>query len=155
MISPTAEYALRAVVALARAGDTAMVTSKIAETTLVPPGYLSKVLQMLRRKGVVRSKRGLGGGFVLAKHPGELTVLDVVNAVDPIKRIEQCPLRIDTHGRQLCSLHRRLDAAAAMVQHSFAETTVAEILADRDHIAPLCEPADCRRGVCDGSADAS
>jgi len=140
MISPTAEYALRAIVALARTGDTALVTRKIAETTLVPPSYLSKVLQMLRKKGLVRSKRGLGGGFVLAKCPTELTVLDVVNAVDPIKRIEQCPLGIESHGCQLCSLHRRIDAAAAMVERSFALTTVAEILADRDHIAPLCEP---------------
>ena len=62
MISPTAEYALRATVALAQAEEGTMVTSKIAEITKVPAGYLAKVLQTLGKNGIVRSKRGLGGG---------------------------------------------------------------------------------------------
>lgn len=138
MISPTAEYALRAIVALARAGDQAMVTAKIAEITKVPAGYLSKVLQILRKSGLVRSKRGLGGGFVLAVDPGAMSVLDVVNAVDPLKRIECCPLGIETHSPKLCSLHRRLDEATELVERSFAQTSVADLLADEGPNAPLC-----------------
>ena len=142
MISPTAEYALRAVVVLAQAGDEAMVTSKIAEVTKVPAGYLSKVLQTLGRNDIVHSKRGLGGGFVLAKRANEISVLEVVNAVDPIKRIERCPLDIETHGKNLCALHQKLDAATALVECSFRDTTLADLVADTGRSTPFCGSQD-------------
>ena len=128
MISPTAEYALRAMVAIAAADSKALVTASIAEQTQVPPGYLPKVLQTLRRSGLVDSKRGLGGGFTLARPPEQITVLDVVNAVGPIKRIERCPISNEAHGAELCPLHTRLDEAIAMVEQSFASTTIAELI---------------------------
>ncbi len=142
MISPTAEYALRAVVAIAQGGGKPVVTHTLVEMTKVPPGYLPKVLQTLRRAGLLQSKRGLGGGFTLARAPEQITVLDVVKIVDPIKRIERCPLDIGSHSANLCPLHRRLDEAAEMVEKSFASTTIAELLASNDGSpAPLCEPA--------------
>ncbi len=140
MISPTAEYALRAMVAIAQSGGDAVVTPTIAEITKVPPGYLSKVLQTLRKAGLVDSKRGLGGGFTLAKPAENVTVLDVVNAVDPIKRIRRCPLGIDAHGTTLCPLHKRLDEATELVEQSFASTTIAELLSAPGLSAPLCQP---------------
>lgn len=142
MISPTAEYALRAIVALAQAQDEAMVTRKIAQVTKVPPGYLSKILQTLGRGGLVRSKRGIGGGFALARPADQISVLDVVNAVDPLKRIVRCPLGIETHDGRLCSLHRKLDAATALVERSFEGTTVADLLMDSEVGMLPCRPAD-------------
>ena len=142
MISPTAEYALRAVVAIAQSGGDAVVTPTIAEITKVPPGYLSKVLQTLRKAGLVHSKRGLGGGFTLARSAENMTVLEVVNAVEPIKRIHHCPLGIDSHGTTLCPLHKRLDDASELVEQSFASTTIAELLSAPGRSAPLCRPAE-------------
>jgi Rrf2 family protein len=139
MISPTAEYALRAIVALAQGGGKAVVTPTIAEMTRVPPGYLPKVLQTLRRAGLVDSRRGLGGGFTLARPPNQITVLEVVNAVDPVKRIERCPLEIETHGTNLCPLHKRLDEATEMVEKSFASTTIEDLLAAPGRSEPLCQ----------------
>ncbi len=144
MISPTAEYALRAVVAVAQGRGEVMVTPTIARITKVPPGYLPKVLQMLRKAGLLESKRGLGGGFTLARPVDELTVLDVVNAVEPVKRIERCPLRIESHGVNLCPLHKRLDEAAEMVERAFAATTIAELLDVPGRSTPLCQET---RGV--------
>jgi Rrf2 family protein len=141
MISPTAEYALRAIVALAQGGGKAVVTPAIAEMTRVPPGYLPKVLQTLRRAGLVDSRRGLGGGFTLARPASQITVLDVVNAVDPVKRIERCPLGIETHGTNLCPLHKRLDEATEMVEKSFASTTIEDLLAAPGRSEPLCQSA--------------
>ena len=141
MISPTAEYALRAVVAIAQGGGDTVVTPTIAEITKVPPGYLPKVLQILRKAGLVGSKRGLGGGFTLARPAEDMTVLEVVNAVDPIKRIDRCPLGIDSHGTNLCPLHKRLDEATELVEQSFASTTIAELLSPPGRNAPLCQPA--------------
>jgi Rrf2 family protein len=58
----------------------------------VPAGYLSKVLQSLGRAQLVNSQRGLHGGFTLARAPSELTVWEVIQAVDPLQRIRSCPL---------------------------------------------------------------
>ncbi|MBK8267254.1 MAG: Rrf2 family transcriptional regulator [Planctomycetes bacterium] len=139
MISPTAEYALRAIVAIAQSSDGSTTTEWIARVTKVPPGYLSKVLQMLGRAGLVDSKRGLGGGFKLSRPADKMSVLEVVNAVDPVKRITKCPLDLATHGTRLCPLHKRLDDAFAEVERSFSITSIAELLAEPTESTPFCE----------------
>lgn len=147
MISPTAEYALRAIVAIAQSeNDDAVTTQWIAKTTKVPAGYLPKVLQMLGRAGLVESRRGLGGGFRLARPAEQMSVLEVVNAVDPIQRIETCPLDLVTHGVNLCPLHKRLDEAYEHVEKSFARTTITEMLGQPGRSTPFCE-ADEPRGL--------
>lgn len=139
MISRTAEYALRAIVCLAERKDQPLTTQQIAEATHVPAGYLSKVLQALGRSELVVSQRGLHGGFTVGRDPREISVLDVINAVDPVQRIHQCPLGLKSHGKELCTLHRRLDNAMEMVEQVFMNTTVAEVLADPHKSRPLCE----------------
>jgi len=139
MFSQTVEYALRAVVQLAYAAPEASTTSTLAKVTQVPPAYLVKVLQALVRAGIVKSQRGIGGGVSLARDASRLTILDIVNAVDPIRRIKSCPLELATHGTKLCPLHRRMDAALAQVEQAFRSTTLAEVLADPSRIKPLCE----------------
>lgn len=138
MTSQTAEYALRAVVWLASRPKQALSTRKISKATKVPCGYLSKVLQSLARAGLVVSIAGRGGGFQLARPPGRISVLDVVNAVGGVQRIKHCPLRIKSHGRVLCPLHRRLDDAMAMVEKAFARSTIAELIATPSPSTPLC-----------------
>jgi Rrf2 family protein len=139
MFSQTVEYALRAVVHLADQSPAPRTTDQIAAATLVPKAYLSKVIQGLCRAKIVQSKRGLGGGIALMKPPSKLTILDVVNAVEPIARIRQCPLGLKTHGIRLCPLHARMDSALAMVEAAFRETTLAEVLAEPTSSHPLCE----------------
>jgi Rrf2 family nitric oxide-sensitive transcriptional repressor len=139
MFSQTVEYALRAVVHLADQAPAARTTDQIASATLVPKAYLSKVLQGLCHAGIVQSKRGLGGGMVLTKSPSDLTILEVVNAVEPIGRIRECPLGLAAHGVHLCPLHKRLDQALAQVEEAFRQTTLAEILAEPTTSRPLCE----------------
>ena len=75
----------------------------------------------------------------LAKSPSELTILEVVNAVEPIGRIRECPLGLTAHGVRLCPLHKRMDNALAMVEEAFRQTTLAEILAEPTKSHPLCE----------------
>lgn len=138
MFSQTVEYALRAVVLLADRAPDACTTDQIAVATKVPKPYLSKVLQGLSRAGVVHTQRGIGGGVTLVKTPAELTILDVVNAVEPIQRIHTCPLGLSAHGVKLCPLHHRVDQALAMVETAFRDTTLAEILAEPTSSVPLC-----------------
>ncbi len=139
MLSQTAEYALRVITFLASTQGAPVTTRQIAVGTRVPEGYLSKVLQSLSRAKLVHSQRGLHGGSVLAREPDEISVFDVVEAVDPIQRIQTCPLGIKSHGLKLCALHRRLDDAMAMVEKAFRRSTIAEMLAEQNGSTPLCE----------------
>lgn len=139
MFSQTVEYALRAIAFLGDKSPQACTTDQIAEATKVPKAYLSKVLQNLGRNRIVHSQRGIGGGVTLCKPPADLTILEVVNAVEPIERIHTCPLGLKSHGKNLCPLHRRLDDAMASVESAFATTTLAEILAEPTGSPPLCE----------------
>lgn len=139
MFSQTTEYALRVVAFLADRGGEAATTRQIAAATRVPEGYLAKVVQSLARAGIVRSQRGPHGGSVLARPADDLTMYDVVQAVEPIRRILSCPLGLKSHGSALCPVHRRLDDALALVERAFRESTIAGLLNEPSRSKPLCD----------------
>jgi len=139
MISQTVEYALRAIVTIAQHEGQPCTAQQISKITHVPAPYLSKLMQRLVRAGVARSQRGLHGGFILTKEPDELTIWEVVDAVEPFKRIHECPLGIKSHGSTLCPLHKRLDVAMEMVEKQFRNTTIADVLAETGAVTPLCQ----------------
>lgn len=135
IFSQTSEYALRAMVELALYPSSPLTSQQIAETTKVPAGYLSKVLQSLGRANLVSSQRGLHGGYALTRSASTITVLDVVNAVDPIQRITCCPLDLKEHGDKLCVLHQRMDSAIGKMEASLGESTIEDLL-PKDRIPP-------------------
>ena len=112
---------------------------KIAEATKVPASYLAKILQNLVKAKIVQSRRGVGGGFSLVNSPEDLSVLDVINAVDPIKRIHTCPLKLSSHQKQLCPMHSRLDEALETVEKAFSESRISDLLHDDSKPKPLVE----------------
>jgi Rrf2 family transcriptional regulator, nitric oxide-sensitive transcriptional repressor len=131
MFSRTLEYALRAAVFLAGVYGKPKTAQQIADATAVPLSYLPKVLQQLVRADLAIGTRGLHGGYVLRRPPADISILDVVNAIEPVCRVETCPLRLSAHADgHLCPLHRRIDAVLAQAEHTFACTTLAEILAE-------------------------
>ena len=134
MFSQTVEYAFRAMVALASGDGTPMTTRRIAEVMQVPPSYLSKVLQALVKGGLVFSTRGLKGGFILARKPEKISLLEIQNSVNPIQRIRSCPLDLTGHKSELCPLHKRLDRAMGMVETAFEATTLAEFAFRRESL---------------------
>lgn len=138
MISQTAEYALRAVVALADSEGQSNTTAVLAEKTKVPSGYLAKILQNLAKSGLINSQRGLHGGFSLARSAEDLSIYDIVQAVDPIMTIDHCPLGIETHNGSLCPLHRRLASAIGYVTQQFRKASIADLLAEPNRNRPLC-----------------
>lgn len=139
MISQTSEYALRSVVCLAQNPDKPLTAVEIARQTKVPEHYLSKVLLMLAKHEVVYSKKGLRGGYMLAHDPEELSLLSVINAVDPIKRITTCPLKLESHGTNLCRLHKKLNDSIGLIEETFRASTVGTILSHPTKSIPLCE----------------
>lgn len=139
LLSEATEYGLRAIVWLADRDGKPYKVQEIAKATKSPPGYLVKVLQLLARAGLVSSRRGIHGGFVLEKRPEDIRVLDVINAVDRLERITTCPLNLEAHGRNLCPLHRNIDQAVAYIEQTFASHTIADLLNEPGSSRPLCD----------------
>jgi Rrf2 family transcriptional regulator, nitric oxide-sensitive transcriptional repressor len=138
MFSQTVEYALRAVVYLSTNREQPQTNEAIAKATKMPAAYLAKVLRELSKAGIVKSQRGVGGGVLLNQSPDDLTIYQVVNAVEPIRRITTCPLGLSNHGLRLCALHSRLDQAMASVEDAFRQTTLGELLKEPNPSVPLC-----------------
>lgn len=89
---------------------------------------MSKVLNSLVRAGVVTSQRGPSGGFLMARRPEEVTMFDIVTALEPFPRIERCPLSLPEHSDHLCSLHATLDGLAQVAEETLKSKTLAALL---------------------------
>lgn len=139
MLSQTVEYALRAMTHLATLSqDNSLNSEGIAKRTKVPKGYLSKILRDLVIAELITSQRGPNGGFTLAKPASEISILDVVNAVDPIERITKCPLGNPAH-LKLCPLHQHIDDSIAKMEKSFGCTMLPELLETSNRGGPQCK----------------
>ena len=138
MISTTAEYALRAITFLAAHPHDPKTAVVIARETQVPVGYLAKVMYHLTKSGLVDSQRGIHGGFTLAGDSKTLRVYDVVQSIDPIVRIEQCPLGLKEHGRDLCPLHRGLDNVMAAAETAYKQMSILQLIKKSQAKQPPC-----------------
>ncbi len=137
MLSKTAEYALRAVVFMGAQSGESVSADRMAEKTKAPRRYLHRVLQDLVAAGLVLSRSGPGGGYVLALKAKQITILDVVNAVAPLERINACPLGLKSH-TELCPLHSELDKAYEATERAFKKVTIQKLLDSTSSIVPLC-----------------
>ncbi len=83
-ISTRGDYACRALLSLSLHAEQAGPTSvrDIAERTALPQPYLEQILLALKGAGIVKSKRGVGGGYILAKPPGDIRLSEIISAVD-------------------------------------------------------------------------
>lgn len=91
MLTRAADYAVRVMVHMATLPEgTRVARSVLAEATDVPDSFMSKVLQSLARKGMISSRRGVDGGFVLVVAPGSISLLDVVEAIDGPVQLNAC-----------------------------------------------------------------
>lgn len=141
MISSTARYALCAVTHLAQYEGRPVAAHEIAAATGVPFDYLSKVLHMLAHAGIVIGRRGPSGGFVLARLPAEMALMDVVRAIDPASRNPADPAA-SVCANMPSALRKLLDDAAEASMRALSRTTVADVL---DSAEKPARPAARRR----------
>ena len=89
-ITRQADYAVRAVLHLARTGDQRTATSTIAEEQHIPPSFLAKIISQLSIAGLLHTSRGARGGVTLARDPKEITLLEVIEAIDGPIQLNEC-----------------------------------------------------------------
>jgi len=124
MFSTTCEYALRALVRLARIPNgSAILGRDLAQDADIPANYLSKILLTLRNAGVLTTARGTGGGYRLRKSPDEIRLIHVVELFDGARARPACLLGCkECSDQDPCSAHEAWhDVRAAYV--AFLENT--------------------------------
>lgn len=90
-ITRQADYALRAMIYLAKMPpNTRAATSQIAEEQRIPPSFLAKIISQLSIAGIIHTSRGARGGVSLAHAPEDVTVLQVVEAIDGPIYLNDC-----------------------------------------------------------------
>lgn len=89
-ITRQADYAVRAVLHLARNGDQRIATSTIAEEQRIPPSFLAKIISQLSIAGLLHTSRGARGGVTLARDARDITLLEVIEAIDGPIQLNEC-----------------------------------------------------------------
>ena len=143
MLSRTAEYAVRAVIVLARAyGQRAVSATEIASILGAPHNYLSKTLNALARRGILTSARGPGGGFSLAVAPDVLTVADIVEVfADTSVSGARCLLRDATcDPAHPCTAHRRWTDITQNAREPLLRTAISELCGVRSSTVAAARP---------------
>ena len=131
MISITSEYALRALVGLAEAGKGATVLGRdLAKQTNVPLNYLWKILAPLRRNGMVGGTRGIRGGYFLARGPGEIRLIDVVERFEVVKRVDSCLLGQSggCSDENPCGAHDQWKHVCEVYEEFLSSKTIADLM---------------------------
>ncbi|MCW5737407.1 MAG: Rrf2 family transcriptional regulator [Enhydrobacter sp.] len=137
MISQKAKYALRALVALARADkEEALLISDIAERYDIPKKFLEQILLALKHHGLVRSKRGKFGGYLLLKRPEEITFGQVLRIVDgpiaPLPCLSKIAYRRcdDCRSESACEIRRVFAVVADSTRQILDNSTLADAISD-------------------------
>lgn len=134
--SPTCQHALRALIYLASKNTTKPVlVREIAEAAKVPKQSLAKILHGLRKKGLVKSTKGPGGGYQLARPGGRMTILEVIEAVDgPVDYSRDCILGLDRCDDEAgCALHEYWSSFRGQYYFTISQMTLETAAASLDH----------------------
>jgi Rrf2 family protein len=151
-VSTRGDYACRALLSLALHADESGPTSvrDIAERTGLPQPYLEQILLALKGAGLVRSKRGVGGGYVLARSPDQIQLSEVISAVDG-------PITLGDFGQPhqdgacdhegQCVLLAIWDVAGESMRRHLAGYTLASVAAQARGEEPWPQPVEPAKAI--------
>lgn len=101
---------------------------KVAEETGVTPAYLSKTVHKLGRSGLLRTKRGVKGGVVLAREPDSITLLEISDAIDGPEWLGRCLLGLEEcSDERSCPTHEFWKRTREQIRTTLASTTLDQV----------------------------
>jgi len=129
-ISKEADYALRAVLYLSRLDDSQQIaTSKIAAQQRIPSSFLAKIVARLSSAGIIRTSRGARGGISLARPGEQVSVLEVIEAIDGPIAVNACVLHPgECHFSETCTLHDIFCEAQEILVGKLKQTTFDQLI---------------------------
>jgi Rrf2 family transcriptional regulator, iron-sulfur cluster assembly transcription factor len=133
-ITQEVDYALRVILYLYKHNPGSRVEAKvISDSENVPPRFLLKLLRKLASAGILKSYRGTGGGYAVEKSPEEISLLEVVEAIDGPVYINKCLYDANLcnlRRADVCEVHRELGKFQSAVVAEMKALTFREILAE-------------------------
>lgn len=134
--SKTAKYAVLALAEVSHLSDPGYVPTQIvAEATKIPYAHFAKTISLLKKAQLVVTSRGKTGGLQLARPAEEISILDVVLAVDGRSTLMDCPLFLDACDcDRVCALHPLWRDTHHAVESFLRTTTIADVAAARAQI---------------------
>lgn len=129
-ISRSSEYAIRALTYMAQQPVASFSLARdMARVLGIPAPFLGKVLQPLVMRGILHSQRGRKGGFRLAAAPGEISLYQIVDAIEHLGRGRQCFLgQAECTDDRACPMHDYWKAAATAFQARLSTTSLADLV---------------------------
>jgi Rrf2 family transcriptional regulator, iron-sulfur cluster assembly transcription factor len=129
VISKSALYALRASVELAQLpAGTFATAAQVAQVCEAPATYLSKLLEVLIVRGLVRSRKGLHGGYALSRPSESITLFDIIDPIDHVSRLPECLLgHTQCSDAEPCPVRDRWRQVRGALTHMLATTTLADL----------------------------
>ncbi len=130
-LSQATDYAFRAVLFLSSLPRGQVVEAKLmAEELKIPLRFLLKILRLLTRAGITESYQGLNGGYALARAPGDISLLDVIEAVEGPVKINRCliaPEECNRRAASYCPMHKTLFSIQQSLIEEFRKRNFADL----------------------------
>ena len=129
LITRDTDYAIRALCFIAKKKGEIISATELVKKIRIPRPFLRKILQTLTRKGMLKSYKGKGGGFVIARKPEKIFITDLVRIFQGSVKLNMCMLRksICPHIKT-CAMKKKLDAIEKHVISELKATTIAFLL---------------------------
>jgi Rrf2 family protein len=126
-LSKKADYGLIALKHLAQHSQGSVSAREIAAEYRIPSELLAKIMQRLARKGLVQSQQGTRGGYVLARDPAKISIVDVIEALDGPIGITPCERGSSCEQLDKCSVKDPLMAVRAKMVRILGDTSIYEL----------------------------
>ncbi len=129
LITRDTDYAIRAVCFIAKSKSKVVSASELVKHLKIPRPFLRKILQVLNKKGLLKSHKGLGGGFSLKVDPGKIFVMDLREAFQGAFKLNECLFKMKrcVH-TSTCKLKKRLDGIEKKVGTSLKVISIKSLL---------------------------
>ncbi|MFA4989543.1 MAG: Rrf2 family transcriptional regulator [Candidatus Omnitrophota bacterium] len=130
LITRNTDYALRALCFIAKGKGKMVSVSELAGKSQIPQPFLRKILQRLNKKGILKSLKGQGGGFTLAREPAKILITDIMRIFQGALRLNECFLRkLACPHKKTCLLRKKITGIERYVLGELHSITIESLLA--------------------------
>ena len=132
LITRDTDYAIRALRYMAGARKEMVSVGDLVRELRIPRPFLRKILQVLNKKGVLRSSRGKGGGFMMAAAPNKISMVDLIELFQGPVKLNECIFKKKVcPDRSICTLKKKIDAIERDVISALESVTIASLLREK------------------------
>lgn len=129
LINRDTDYALRAIMYIAKSDKNLVSTSELENDLKLPRPFLRKILQVLQKESILNSVKGVGGGFSLAKPVEKIFLLDLMKVFQGPLTLAECMFRNKVcRNRKTCPLHKKIKALEQYARDYIKDVTIGTLL---------------------------